>query len=137
MDENLAEKDFQKTICFAHIKGSLEVASEVSIGYGLAVIASLETCRELRETIESFSKELCIPDDLTPYQIARDYVKFVESKEYKPYHRNVMMHDGMDEAAKEKIMAEATKKYYQSPADLYFQIYSCKPKPNGKIPDVR
>ena len=100
-------------------------------------MASLETCKELREVLQSFSKDYCVPDDLKPYQIAADYVKFVESGDYKPYHRAIMMSDDMDTSQKEKIRAEATNKYYQSPVDLYFQIYACKPTQNGKTPDVR
>ena len=138
IDENLSEKDFQKTICFAHIKGSDEAASEISMSFGFALMGAVETCKDIKESLEFVSKRLCAPDNLTPYQMARDYVKFVESEEYKPRYEGAMMvNDGAGTVANEKSMKEATKKYYQSPADLYFQINACKPAKNGKTPDVR
>ena len=137
VEENLSEKDFQKTMCFAHIKGSEEAASAISMSFGFAVMGYAKTCKEIGETIELFSKEICVPENLTSYQIARDYVKFVESEDYKPHHQYAILTDGLDPSVIDKIIAEASKKYYQSPADLYHQIYACKTTNNPKAPDVR
>lgn len=137
IEEKLSEKDFQKTMCFAHIKGSEEAASAISMSFGFAIMGYAKTCKEIGETIELFSKEICAPENLTPYQIARDYVNFVESEDYKPHHKYAILTDGLDPSAKDKIMAEASKKYYQSPADLYHQIYACKPAKNLKALNAR
>ncbi|MEZ0226166.1 MAG: hypothetical protein ACAH83_16545 [Alphaproteobacteria bacterium] len=129
----ISEKDFQKTLCFAHIKGSLEAASEISMTFGFTVMAYAEdSCKSLKKDLESRAKDLCAPENLTAYEIAQDYVSYVDSAEYKPYYGAILSSDTETAEERDKKTRDTTEKYYQSPADLYLKIYACKSKQNGK-----
>lgn len=132
----LSGKEFQKTLCFAHIKGSSEVATEMGMSVGLMVMAYTESCKELREGIKMMENQLCVPEKRTLYQFAKDYVAYVDSAEYQPYIPTILRHEGESPAEKKEIEA-ASRKYYQSPADLFRRIYACKRQQNAKPPDAK
>lgn len=108
----LSDEDFQKTICFAHLKGSEEGANQISFMFMWIFMGSEKTCKDLRASLDAFTNGMCAPKNLSMSQFAKDYVSYVD-----------------------ELNESRDVKFYGSPADLYYNIYACDRKTNIERPD--
>lgn len=122
---NISEKDFQKTLCFAHLKGTQEAAREIGMTFGMLLAGYSETHKDLGDTLKLIEERLCAPENLGLQQFAKDYVAYVESADYKPYIPSALS----TEAATAK---RPSGKFYESPAALFSRIYECKKQNDAK-----